>query len=384
MGRKPLGVNTKTNDTQAANATLESLRELFKPHLHLPKARLTCLLMLVLAVIGQRTVSLVWLSKHPATKARDASVYRRFQRFFASCPLVPRHIGALILALAPKPANGWVLAMDRTNWQFGKTHINLLVVTVILNGVGLPIAWKTLPKSTKRGNSRCCHRIALMKQVLSILPASGIRALTMDREFVGKQWLGWLSLMEVPYIVRVKANTRIGAESASWWCGRKRWKRHAKDLHAVFGRQAYFAAKPIHRGRDPFLAVISETFRGEEALELYRMRWGIETFFGHLKKRGFQFEDTHMTKGCRIEKLMGVLALAFALCHQWGRKLEQDTGPRLKRHGHRAKSVFRQGFESLHRMLLRPWLHVRRLSEFFLHVIHRPLQENFVVSCDKT
>jgi hypothetical protein len=56
------------------------------------------------------------------------------------------HHRALILALSPKPSNGWVLAMDRTNWQFGKSHINILVVTVILNGVGLPIAWRWTPK----------------------------------------------------------------------------------------------------------------------------------------------------------------------------------------------------------------------------------------------
>lgn len=372
-------VNTKTNNAQAADATLESLRELFKPHLRLPRARLTCFLMLVLAVIGQRTVSLVWLSKHPATRAKAGSVHRRFQRFFAHAPLPPRLVGALVLALAPKPPEGWVLAMDRTNWKFGKTHVNLLVVSAILNGVGLPIAWKALPKSTKSGNSRHHHRVSLMEQVLSILPAADIRALTMDREFTGRRWLGWLGLMEVPYVLRVKANTRVGAAGASWWCQRNRWRKRAGELHAVFGRKARFAAKRVHRGRDPFLAVISETFQGTEALEIYRMRWGIETLFGHLKERGFRFEDTRMTKGCRVEKLMGVLAVAFALCHQWGRKLEQEQGVKLKRHGYRAKSVFRQGFESLHRMMLRPWLHAQRLAEFLRHVVRRPLIENFVV-----
>ena len=85
--------------------------------------------------------------------------------------------------------------MDRTNWQFGKNHINILVVSVILNGVGLPIAWRVFPKSTKRGNSRRGHRIALMQDVLSILPSADIRALTMDREFVGERWLSWLKLI---------------------------------------------------------------------------------------------------------------------------------------------------------------------------------------------
>lgn len=116
--------------------------------------------MLVLAIIGQRTVSLVWLAQHPHTAAKAGSVYRRFRRFFASCVLPARRVGALVLALAPKPADGWVFAMDRTNWQFGRTHIKILVVSAILNGVGLPIAWRVLPKSTKRGNSRRGHRIA--------------------------------------------------------------------------------------------------------------------------------------------------------------------------------------------------------------------------------
>ena len=372
-------VNKKDNDSQAAEPTMETLRELFKPHLKLPRARLTCFLMLVLAVFGQRTVSLVWLARHAAPPAKAESVYRRFQRFFASCVLPARTIGALILALSPKPSNGWVLAMDRTNWKFGKSHINILVVTVILNGVGLPIAWRMLPKKTKRGNSNRFHRVRLMEDVLAILPVADIRALTMDREFVGGKWLAWLRLMAVPYVVRVKANSLIGGIPADWWCERNRWKKHAAQLHEVFGEQVHFAAKRIRKGRDAFVAVISHGSQGAEALELYQMRWGIETFFSHLKKRGYQFEDTHMTQGYRIDKLLGVLAVAFALCYHWGRKLERETGIKLKKHGYRAKSVFRQGFESLHQMLRTPSLFASQLADFFFHVFRLPLSENFVV-----
>ena len=224
---------------------METLRELFKPHLKLPNARLTCFLMLVLAVIGQRTVSLVWPARHPHCAAKAESVYRRFQRFFAVCVLPARTVGALVLALAPKPANGRVLAMDRTNWQFGKPHINLLEVTVILNGVGLPIAWRMLPKRTKRGNSRRFHRVSLMEEVLAILPAMQIRALTMDREFIAGGWLAWLRLMEVPYVVRAKANTLVGGLPASWWCERKRWKKQAAQPHEVFGERVHFAAQSV-------------------------------------------------------------------------------------------------------------------------------------------
>ena len=61
-------------------------------------------------------------------------------------------------------------------------------------------------QKTKRGNSNRRHRIRLMKDVLAILPVADIRALTMDREFVGGKWLAGLRLMKVPYVVRVKAN----------------------------------------------------------------------------------------------------------------------------------------------------------------------------------
>lgn len=191
--------------------------------------------MLVWAVIAQRTVNLVWLSKHPDTTACADSVYRRFQRFLASGLLKAEMVGSLILALLPQPEEGWVLAMDRTNWKFGRTHINILVVSIIVGRVGLPIYWKTLPKKTKRGNSNQNQRIKAMKKVLSILPTSEIRVLTMDREFIGDHWLSWLDLMRVPYIVRLKKNVIIADHPVSWWGQYKRWKEIATVKKEVLG-----------------------------------------------------------------------------------------------------------------------------------------------------
>jgi IS4 transposase len=171
----------------------------------------------------------------------------------------------------------------------------------------------------------------------------------------------------------------IGSVSASHLCAYGRWKKRAGELHEVFGQQVYFAAKRIAKGRDPFLAVISYGFSGHEAFELYRQRWGIETFFSHLKKRGFKFEDIHMTKKERIEKLLGVLAVSFALCYRWGQEQEKKEGLKLKTHGHHAKSVFRQGFESLHRLLKSPARYAAEIAAFFHQVLRLPLIEKIVV-----
>ena len=86
-----------------------------------------------------------------------------------------------------------------------------------------------------------------------------------------------------------------------------------------------------------------------------------------------------MTKGgYRIGKLMGVLAVAFALSCQWGRKLEEKAGIKLKKHGHRDKSVIRQGLESLHRMFHSPLSLADRLDDFLDQIVRWPLARNFV------
>ncbi len=77
LGGEILGCRQKTN-LQVTEPTTETLRKLFKPHLRLSRPRLTCFLMLVLAVLGQRTVSLVWLARYAAPPVKAESVYQRF------------------------------------------------------------------------------------------------------------------------------------------------------------------------------------------------------------------------------------------------------------------------------------------------------------------
>jgi hypothetical protein len=356
--------------------------EHFQAQLPWNLARIKCFAMLVMAVIEARTVSLHWMAQSGASEVKSESKYRRFQRFFALFSFRQQAVGALILSFLPKPPEGWVLAMDRTNWKFGKTHINLLVVTVVLEGVGFPVAWIMLPARTKRGNSNKHHRIAVMERVLDIMDSADVRVLTMDREFVGKAWLGWLDTLEVPYIVRVKKTARIGRHSAQFLCGYRRWKKLSSSPQTVFGQQVYFAAKRIARGRDPYLAVISNRLQGREALKLYSLRWGIETFFSHLKKRGFCFEQTHLTKKPRLEKLVAVLGVAFTLCHRWGRICEQRQGKKIKKHGYRAQSVFRIGLQSLHKMVKRPARYLAELKDFLRLVIPWPLNQNFGDNCE--
>ena len=318
---------------------------LLKDKLLWNRARLDCFALLVCSVLMQRSVNLVLLCLCSHSDSLIASAYRRFQRFFSDFAMPLDDVGALVLSLLPAPAQGFVLAMDRTNWQFGRKHINVLVVGVVFGKMCFPLAWMSLPQGTKKGNSNASQRIRLFKRVLGLIGAGRVRVLLMDREFIGKKWLGWLDAQGVGYVVRVKSNTLVGGMNAGRLTRRRRWERCASRRFEVFGQQVWFAAKTATSQRAGALQVISNRFCGAEALELYRLRWGIELFFSHLKSRGLNFEDTHLSEGVRIERLCAVLAVAFTLCYRNGARVVRAKAPALKKHGHAAKSVFRVGLE---------------------------------------
>ena len=86
----------------------------------------------------------------------------------------------------------------------------------------------------------------------------------------------------------------------------------------------------------------------------YRQRWGIEPLFGALKGRGFDLEATHVVRYPeRLERLAGLLALAFTWAHRTGQWVAEHVRPPRfnRRRGRRAKSLFRHGLDYLSHLL---------------------------------
>ena len=79
------------------------------------------------------------------------------------------------------------------------------------------------------------------------------------------------------------------------------------------------------------------------AMADYARRWEIETLFGILKSRGFNLEDTHLKDPERLSKLTVLLTLAMCWALQTGEWLAQQKTIVIKKHGRKAKSVFRVG-----------------------------------------
>lgn len=88
------------------------------------------------------------------------------------------------------------------------------------------------------------------------------------------------------------------------------------------------------------------------AITDYAARWGIETLFGIFKTRGFCLESTHFTDSERLSKLLALLTIALCWAFRTGQWLHEIKPLKLKKHGRKAKSIFRYGFDHLRRIVL--------------------------------
>jgi hypothetical protein len=226
----------------------------------------------------------------------------------------------------------------------------------------------------KRGNSSSRERIILMERLLSCLDAdqqSRIRYLLMDREFGSTQWLNYLRTKPFHFIIRIRKDAKVrmpgktGEIIAHRLFQRKNYTVLRKP-RIVFGHRLYMAGQKLS-GKEYLILISDEPlYHGRK---IYGERWGIEVFFGAFKKRGFNFEDTHLTKLERINTLVFILAIAFIWALKTG-EFMIDNGHQIpikvvKERRVRLYSIFRVGLDRLKLQLLnnlRLWEEIYFLS----------------------
>ena len=103
------------------------------------KARLSCFASMLVALFAVRTVNLSQIASALAGEAKESSRYRRVQRFFGEFEFDYHRIAAFIFRLFCFEQGQWYLTMDRTNWQWGKKNINILMLAVAYKGIAVPI-----------------------------------------------------------------------------------------------------------------------------------------------------------------------------------------------------------------------------------------------------
>ena len=176
----------------------EALSRLIVDHIRLARSRCETLGWLIASILTAGTVSLTRLAACIDSRAQIASVHRRLERFFRDVRLNQADVARLVVAALSLAAKPWHLAIDRTNWQFGKTDLNLLVLSVAHGDVCIPLFWRVLDKA---GNSNTAERIDLMQVFKATFPDQPVASLTGDREFIGNAWIEWLQQAAIPHFL---------------------------------------------------------------------------------------------------------------------------------------------------------------------------------------
>jgi hypothetical protein len=321
-------------------------------------ARIKFISLFICALCKMQTVCFEKLACAFTNNCKTESSLRRIQRFMADFNLDSDKIFRLIFRLLPHEPP-FRLAMDRTNWKFGETNINVLTLAVVYQGVAFPVLFKMLPKF---GNSHTKERIQILERYIRLFGKHTIDCLLADREFVGEHWIKYLNCNNIRYYIRIRGNfyvenPRNGKRIKATWLFSSLKVGECCFLHKIYrvkGQLCFLSASKI-RNRDniPELQVIISFDKPENAIQTYKERWQIETAFRALKSSGFNIEDTHLTDLERIEKLFTLVLLAFTWAYIVGIFLHKNVKPvRIKKDGKKTKSFFHYGLNFIANILL--------------------------------
>jgi len=324
----------------------------------LNKSRLNLMSMVIIALCKVQNVSFHKLAIAFDTESKADSSLRRLQRFIASFQLCRDLIARLIFELLPEKTN-LKLVIDRTNWKFGEQNINVFMLGITYRNVAFPLMFSML---NKKGNSNSKERIELIDRFIRLFGKECIDCIMGDREFVGEEWIDYLNVNGLRYYLRIRNNFKVYLPKkhesipVNWmFSGLKIGEiRHYPRIVKVNGVYCYISGTLSQkRGEKTELLIIISYNKNEQSFLNYKERWQIETCFRAMKSSGFDIENTHLKDVDRIEKLLNLVMISFIWCYKIGDYLDKYVRPiTIKKHGHRAKSVFKYGLEYISNLLL--------------------------------
>ncbi len=317
-------------------------------------ARVKLISLVICALCKVQTVTFSKLANAFDHTATAESSLRRLQRFIASYVLDGDLVARLVFSLLPD-REALKLTIDRTNWKFGTVDINIFMLGAVYHGVAFPLLFSMLPKG---GSSNSAERIALVGRFIALFGKERIDCIVADREFVGREWLGYLNRERIRYHIRIRNNFKVwlphkGREAKAFWLFndlRPGQYRYYDKIVSLNGKLCYISGCKLRKG--DFLIIVSFN-RPQEAQGDYAQRWQIEMCFKAMKSSGFDIEKTHLTDLRRIERLVLLVMIAFVWCYRAGIFLHQNVRPvKIKKHGRKARSIFKYGLDYISNCLL--------------------------------
>ena len=310
------------------------------------KTRQKFLSEMIEGIVKSRSVVFSEIADKIDKPIKEESIERRIQDFFQKVSIDFLNLGTLMLSFVHHQKV--LLSIDRTEWDFGQTQVNILCAVVSVGKMAVPIYFDMLDNNS--GNSNASDRIKLFKSLIGIIGKDRIEAVVMDREFIGKGWLSWLTKEKIEFCARVPKNhkiTFIDGERCS-----------AEDL--IEGREEFTERDVVvdetvvnlslSYGKDGELLYLIGSIKPSYLTRLYKRRWSIEVFFQALKGRGFNMEKSCLRCLSKYKKLFGIVSLAYTLCWAIGIQDGRNNPVKPKKHGYPQFSVFRRGLNLMRKL----------------------------------
>lgn len=316
---------------------------------YVQKSHLDFMSLFILALMASKNVQYQAIAAEMEGEALEASKLRRIQHFMAEFDLDYTCVAYFMLMLLSQQGK-ITFCLDRTEWSFGTTTHNILVLTAYSHGVGIPVWFECVNE-----NGGCCDvddkRYMILK-CLEIVGQERIKCLIADSEFIGEQWIAFLMKEGIVFYLDVRSNQyftyqNVNHQIQGYMSGKSKAELRnirifKQTLHIGIKRQKECAK----RNRKAFLAVVTNASQAG-ILSVYKNRWSIEVLFQSLKKRGFDIQTTHLDDPIRLRKLFALVAMAFITAFTAGLALNSYKPIAVKNHGYKENSFFRKGKDFL-------------------------------------
>lgn len=298
---------------------ISELKGILGQHLVWHKSRVDFFARALIGFLLARSINFKEIAIFMPSSALLESRYKRIQRFFRDFEINFDFIARWLFLLFFHSSDKLYLSIDRTNWFWGRSKINIFMLSICYEGIAVPIYWRLLPKA---GNSTGREQIALLKRFIRQFGTHQIEAVLADREFPNKIFISWLQEHNIPFYMRIKHDTVVKIRAKKYksageiFAGLNPRAHHVFHMRlSLFQHQLYLAASKNERDE---LMIIVTNANPKVAVATYLRRWEIECLFQAFKCRGFQFEATHVTHPARLEKMLAFMAIAFAWAHKTG------------------------------------------------------------------
>lgn len=307
-------------------------------------ARQKCFVGAVTGLIQAKNVHLPQIAKGFNEDRSNQANERRLQAFLTDYPFDYERIALLMTLFIPR--GRVTLCLDRTEWNFGKCQVNILMMTARCGEVAIPLFWELLDNNS--GNSAVIDRIGVLEKTIDLLGLARIGLLVADREFVGAKWVKALIDKQVPFCLRLPRTHPVRLRNGEYWLVDDLLAGHTQRFYQRVLVDGQWVNVYLKRLEKHEILYLMGTPSPRELGGLYRRRWSVETLFQSLKERGFSIESSHLQSFEKLKKLIGLVAMAFGFClvagHHYHRKVRLIP---LKGHGYKSLSYFRKGKDEL-------------------------------------